>query len=390
MKTLVTIRQASFAKYIMVDILYALRANGIETDWIDLEQVVYNVRNASKEEKQSAVEEAMAKLTSPEYHFITSYGIEYFCNTFETLSIGIDAPLYTIIKKPAVNFFFDFGKPFDPRPETDAEFALVQVMNKPDYLFYCWDQIALKKLLNLEMNRSFYFPMAVNPDAFPDSKSFTERSANIIFAGGPTPDRITHLKMVSDLGLSVFGYKEDEWHAGGLGDCWNEPVKKREVLAKVYGDSKIAINITRAHGESSLNMRVYEAMAAGCVMLTDDKGDARELFKEDEIVTYTTLEDLREKTQFLLNNPELAISIAQKGRQRVLAEHTYLNRIKDIMPQIIQWYREHRLFERAGQFALNDQAKALQFLEYAIGKVTTIELNVDILDKIRAGETLSS
>ena len=37
-----------------------------------------------------------------------------------------------------------------------------------------------------------------------------------------------------------------------------------------------------ADGSASLNMPVYEAMACGSLVLTDDRSDASALFKEDD------------------------------------------------------------------------------------------------------------
>ena len=83
------------------------------------------------------------------------------------------------------------------------------------------------------------------------------------------------------------------------------------------------------------NMRLYEATGMGSLLLTDRKDNLRQLFEEDrEIVTYESKDEALEKYNYLINNPEELANIAKAGQLRTLKDHTYENRIKELI-QII-------------------------------------------------------
>mgnify|MGYP001341191460 FL=1 len=58
----------------------------------------------------------------------------------------------------------------------------------------------------------------------------------------------------------------------------------------------------------------------------------RQIFEEDrEIVTYESKEEALEKYNYLINKPEELANIAKAGQLRTLKEHTYENRIKELI-----------------------------------------------------------
>ena len=313
---------------------------------------------------------------------ILSYGLEYLCKGELIFGPGFPKPLHELLGRPAVHFFFDFGSPFDKERPSDGARELLRRIQGPDFLFFCWDRQALERMKAFGLTRSFYFPMAVNPRAFyridspsPELEPFR---TNIVFAGGPTPERIAHLERLADLGLTVYGYGEEDWKASPLlAPCWHEPISDRETLNLCYNAARLSVNITRPHGFTSLNMRVYEAMAAGSLMLTDEKSDARELFEaEREIVTYGSLDELRETASRLLADDAKRERIAEAGRRRVLREHTYEARAREAAPLIEQFYKEHLLFRKIDKTARLDPVHALHLLRQdAIAR--SVRLNAD-------------
>ena len=86
------------------------------------------------------------------------------------------------------------------------------------------------------------------------------------------------------------------------------------------------------------NMRLYEATGMGSLLLTDKKDNLKKLFEEDrEIVTYKSKEEALHKYNYLINNPAELANIAKAGQLRTLKEHTYENRIKELI-QILNKY----------------------------------------------------
>ena len=382
MKAFAFIRQYSFAKYIMVDLARSFRDLGWSIQWVDLEDRV----RLEKEAESGGMEIMVRRLCRDAEAFdpdvVLTYGLEYVCDGAQVFGPGFQRSLSDLLERPAVHFVFDFGSPFDKERADEIEPEFLRGLQNPGHIFFCWDKEAVYRMKTFGLTKSFYFPMAVNPEAFhpldSESPSLGPCRRNIVFAGGPTPERISHLACLADLGLTIYGYGEQEWKAHPrLAPCWRPPIKERERLNQCYNASKISVNVTRPHGFTSLNMRVYEAMAAGSLMLTDEKSDAHELFEEDrEIVLYRSLDELKEKAVWYLSHEEERRRIAEAGMRRVLRDHTYQARVKTILPVIEQFYREYLLLKKISDLAAGDPEQVFQLLSQT-NIAETIRLNMD-------------
>lgn len=103
---------------------------------------------------------------------------------------------------------------------------------------------------------------------------------------------------------------------------------------KIYKSSGISINVhqisQREYGGDS-NERTFKIPLCGGFELTDDVECIRKYFIEDkEIVIAKNKRDWFEKISYYLNNPEKRLPIIKAGRERVLKDHTYHNRVKKI------------------------------------------------------------
>lgn len=103
-------------------------------------------------------------------------------------------------------------------------------------------------------------------------------------------------------------------------------------MANVYGQSKIVIN---ASINGDVNMRVFEAMAAGALLVTDRIGNGlSELFEEGtHYVGYSTISEAMEKIGYFLNKSAEREQIARAAQQAVLEHHTYGRRWQYIQQQ---------------------------------------------------------
>jgi len=103
-------------------------------------------------------------------------------------------------------------------------------------------------------------------------------------------------------------------------------------MAAVYGQSKIVLNAS-IHGD--VNMRVFEAMAAGALLVTDRIGNGlSELFEEGtHYIGYSTIAEALGKIDYFLEKSAERDRIARAGQQAVLMHHTYGQRWKFIREQ---------------------------------------------------------
>lgn len=104
---------------------------------------------------------------------------------------------------------------------------------------------------------------------------------------------------------------------------------------KVYSSSLISLNIHENHQRrfgSVFNERTFKIIASGGFEITDDVACIRKYFKEGkEIVIAKNKNDWFEKIDYYMKNPDKRLPIIEAGKKKVLAEHTYHDRVKQII-----------------------------------------------------------
>ena len=116
---------------------------------------------------------------------------------------------------------------------------------------------------------------------------------------------------------------------------FKKPQLKLEDEAKIYKSSIISINI---HEESQLrfggdcNERTFKIPFCGGFEITDNVACIKKYFKDgEEVVIAKDEKDWYEKIKYYIENPGKRGKIIKAGRERVLKEHTYHNRVKQII-----------------------------------------------------------
>jgi hypothetical protein len=98
-------------------------------------------------------------------------------------------------------------------------------------------------------------------------------------------------------------------------------------MAGIYSNAKIVYNYSV---KDDLNMRIFEAMGCGSLLLTNrlsEESGLSKLFQEDKhYVAYTSFGELEEKVAYYLGRNSERRAIAKEGQSQVLLRHTFLNR----------------------------------------------------------------
>ena len=104
-----------------------------------------------------------------------------------------------------------------------------------------------------------------------------------------------------------------------------------QEMGRIYAQSKIVFNKSI---NNDVNMRYFEAMGAGALLLTDraiDNG-VEELFTVGvHYLEYQDEQTLLTQIQELLSNPERCRRIADTARRNVLENHTYKHRAEQLL-----------------------------------------------------------
>tara|TARA_B110000438_G_C15721275_1_gene609951 strand:- start:25 stop:1134 length:1110 start_codon:yes stop_codon:yes gene_type:complete len=160
---------------------------------------------------------------------------------------------------------------------------------------------------------------------------------DIVFVGGFGKNfkNSTELieKIVKKFDFKLWGY--------GVENLSKESIIRQNLNGVLYGkemyqtlmDSKIIFNRHADFaGSFANNMRLYQSTGVGSLLLTDKKRNLSNIFHENkELCTYSNVDDCLEKIEYYLDNEEDREKIAYAGQARCLDEHTWYNRMEELL-----------------------------------------------------------
>jgi glycosyltransferase involved in cell wall biosynthesis len=161
-------------------------------------------------------------------------------------------------------------------------------------------------------SRVFWLPLGCDPDIH--TKSSSAKKHEIGFVGGVFQGS-RRQRLLSTLG-SAFPVHYERCF-------WDE-------MATVFSESKIVFNEAV---RNDLNMRVFEVMSTGSLLLTDMARNSGQdiLFADGEDYAAYRDGNVTEVARFYLENEELREQIAARGRRLVHNAHTYGHRVDDLL-----------------------------------------------------------
>lgn len=106
----------------------------------------------------------------------------------------------------------------------------------------------------------------------------------------------------------------------------------------VYNNSKVNLNITLRSIQTGIPLRAFDIMGCGGLLLSNYQEDFLEYFEPDiDFVMYGSHEEALDKASYYIENETERDKIIQNSRNKIIAEHTYLHRVK-IMCACIEDY----------------------------------------------------
>lgn len=110
-------------------------------------------------------------------------------------------------------------------------------------------------------------------------------------------------------------------------------------LPVFYPTNRINFNCTSQQMKGAVNQRVFDVPACGGFLLTDHRRQLEDLFDpEREMICYHDEEEIADLVRYYLPRDAERARIAQAGRARVLAEHTYDLRLASLVDTMRRIY----------------------------------------------------
>ncbi|MFC7335598.1 glycosyltransferase [Haloferula chungangensis] len=174
-----------------------------------------------------------------------------------------------------------------------------------------------------------YLALAVAPERYPLVGNGV-RKQSIVFAGKCSPHRRTFFEQIRKKGLPL------EVYGPGCGD-WLRPWRGRRIsaasLAKLYAGHVACLNLLQpGNTDRGMNLRAFEAPCCGGVGLYPPVADLPRCFEAGkEILVFEDVDSLADIVSELVGNPDRVTAVAEAGRARVLAEHTFKHRAERML-----------------------------------------------------------
>jgi Uncharacterized protein conserved in bacteria len=116
-----------------------------------------------------------------------------------------------------------------------------------------------------------------------------------------------------------------------------------EELPDFYLQSDVNFNCTSVQMKGAVNQRVFDVPAAGAFLLTDSRAQLARMFEPGrEVAVFERPEEAPELLARYLADAPARRRMAEAGRARVLAEHTYVHRLGSLLAAFDEHFPDRR------------------------------------------------
>lgn len=203
--------------------------------------------------------------------------------------------------------------------------------------FFAQCHVVLRRLWNeLGLKNCFY--MAHSTEPTPENELVKNKKYNVSFIGTHDNelygDREKYMMSIKDLGLNIWG--TDSWAKTPLAECFHGS-SLGDQRFDIYSQSKIVVDVKRdSVPQDGLSNRPFEAAGCGALYMTNcPPEDVERVYREGkEVISFKNEDDLREKVIYYLNHEKERENVARAAYIRTVAEHTYVDRVKQLFDTI--------------------------------------------------------
>ncbi|HSX37958.1 MAG TPA: glycosyltransferase [Chlamydiales bacterium] len=244
--------------------------------------------------------------------------------------------------QPKHDFIFAGSSGYGFPDHVNRYTGIIQLIKETDLKIWCYEPTINKKYIARDFIRdSLTNTISKLPKSWLDQLANTFKNPNYFtkqldkwvnnILGSKYENRT--LRLIQEASKSP-----EERYGRYKWDLSRKPIKKlfpNQCFAPLFGidyfkllrDSKIVFNRHSGEALHAGNIRMYEVTGMGSCLITDNPNECKRLYKlDEEIVTYTSIDECVEKVKYLLQNEEKRKEIAEKGRKRTLKDHCLTNR----------------------------------------------------------------
>jgi spore maturation protein CgeB len=213
------------------------------------------------------------------------------------------------------------------------------VLSKYDALFFK-DSALVRHYRSVLGLNAYFLPEACNPVWHrPMGDVCGPTAPAVLVAGNVYPTRFLLLRRLvgAGVGVQVYGAPWARWLPSDptLDRSYTGRFLAREKKAQTFRSAPVVLNSLVSTEGDGLNCRLFEAAGCGAVVLTEWRPRLPELFRDNEVRSYTDFEGLVDQLKELVSLPvEQRRSMGDAAAARAHGEHTYLHRFESIVDVI--------------------------------------------------------
>jgi len=144
--------------------------------------------------------------------------------------------------------------------------------------------------------------------------------------------RIAISRVLEPVGLRIWGGARD-WDAAGK---WRDHARRRcdywREWPAIVGHSRACLNIFRPTIWQGVPLKAFEIACGGSLLVSNQHPNLAAMFEPGkQCLTFNSLDQCRRLAKAIHDCPQQFADIADAGRARVLAEHTYVHRAHSML-----------------------------------------------------------
>lgn len=173
------------------------------------------------------------------------------------------------------------------------------------------------------------FELNISPDKMIDFESYINLVTTMEY-------RKEYLKNLSPLRI----YGDEGWENYHIPNLELYPtVNYYKELPFVYNGSDININLTSFQMPYSCNQRVFDVPATGNFLITDYREALNDIFDvQKDISIFYNKEELQSLVKYYLNHKQEREKKSRSAMKKILSNHTYLHRLKELIKNMQKIY----------------------------------------------------
>jgi spore maturation protein CgeB len=183
-----------------------------------------------------------------------------------------------------------------------------------------------------------WIPLAGDPALHPKVEgSLVEQRSNsaaVSFIGAWRPEREAILSRLQGFNLKIWG---PDWgrrcrHNRAIMKAWQGRSLHGVEFASAIANSKVNLNIIDPSNYPAANMRFFEIPVVGGLQVSSICPEMMDVFRHGEhVFYYQSPEELQSNLETILADDTLREQVAGAAHRKVLAEHTYVHRVRTLL-----------------------------------------------------------